>query len=72
MKLDKELAYGTRDHTDAHQVETRVEQQVVGRVHHGVEHVGSAHAPPYEREQCAHYQEAHASTGILEAFQFHQ
>ncbi len=37
-KLSEYLAQRSRQNADGHEVETGVEQQVVGRVHDGVEH----------------------------------
>ena len=42
-ELDKEAADGSGDDTHGHEEEAGVQQQVVGGVHDGVEHVGSAH-----------------------------
>jgi len=42
-ELRHELGQRTRKHCNAHKVENRIEQQVVGRVHHGPDHVAAAH-----------------------------
>ena len=50
-KLDEETADGTGDDADGHQEEAGVEQEVVGGVHDGVEHVGGSHGDGQASEQ---------------------
>ena len=59
-ELHEEFAEGAGEHADAHEVEHGVEQQVVGRIHDGVEHVGNTHLHGdtaengYDNEQAEH------------------
>ena len=64
-KFHENLADGTREHADGHQVEAGVEQQVVGRVHHGVEHRRCAHFPAQKREQANHDGDADNASPIV-------
>ena len=50
-ELGEQLADGTHQHTDGHDVEHRLEQQVIGRLHEGVEHVRQCHAVGQEAEE---------------------
>ena len=42
-EFHENASYGTGKHTYAHQIEHSVQQQVVGGMHYGVEHIGHAH-----------------------------
>ena len=50
-ELGEELRDGTHQHANCHNVEHRLEQQVVGCLHEGVEHVGQRHAVCQEAEE---------------------
>ena len=67
-KLYEHLADGTRQHADGHQIETRVQQQVVGRMHHGVEHRGCTHFPSQQGEQAHHDEQADNTRAVVRRF----
>ena len=50
-KLYQQLANGPHEHTDGHDVEHGLEQQMVGCLHEGVEHVGQGHAVGKDPEE---------------------
>ena len=57
-ELNENLANGTCNHADSHEVEDRVEQQVVRRVHDSVEHVCRTHLRCQIAEQGKKYHQA--------------
>ena len=46
-----QFGQGTGEHGNAHQVEHRVQQQVMGRVHQGLDHVAAAHFGAQQAEE---------------------
>ena len=50
-KLGEQLTDGSHQHTDGHDVEYGLKQQVVGRLHEGVQHLGQRHLIGQEPEE---------------------
>ena len=50
-KLDKEGGYRTGKDGNGHDIENSIKQQLIGRVHHCVEHIYNAHLTSYEGEE---------------------
>lgn len=67
-KLHEDAAYCSRENADAHEIEHRVEQQVVGRVHHGVEHIGKSHRLSDEIKEAKHHRQAYDARIAAERF----
>ena len=51
-KLDKDSTNSTGDDANGHQVKTGIEQQVVCRLHDGIEHICQSHHRSHITEQC--------------------
>ena len=56
-ELYEQLTDSTRQNADTHQVEHRIEQQVMCRVHDGVEHVSHAHLITNKTKKCRYHQQ---------------
>ena len=71
-KFGQQFRDGAHQHADGHNVEHRLEQQVVGRLHKGVEHIGQRHPVCQEAEEAKEADEEYqsleaASRGEFEA-----
>ena len=71
-ELHKHAAYGTRDDTNGHKIEYRIQQQVVRRAHNGVKHIGRAHLQCQVAEQQEEHHQANYPRGDEFLYTFHR